>query len=155
MSPPDDTYYSGPPLTDEMIRAAEARVGFRLPRRYVELLREKNGGVPIRRCFHTALKTSWADDHAEISGLLGVGSERGIDGRLGSAYLVQEWDYPDVGIVICDTPLGGHDTVMLDYRECGPDGEPRVIYVDEDRTTLAIAKDFGEFMDRLVDCNDL
>ena len=45
----DDTCYSGPPLTDEMIRAAEARVGFRLPRRYVGLLREKDGGVPIRR----------------------------------------------------------------------------------------------------------
>lgn len=151
----DDNYYSGPPVNADMVRAAEARIGFRLPRAYLELLHERNGGVPIRRCFPTVVRTSWAEDHIEISGLLGIGTERGIDGKLGSAYLIQEWDYPNIGIVICDTPSGGHDTVMLDYRECGPEGEPQVVYVDEDRTILTLAANFDEFADRLVECNDL
>jgi len=151
----EDNYYSGPPLNDNMVRAAEANVGFRLPRAYVELLHERNGGVPIRRCFRTTVKTSWAEDHIEISGLLGVGSVRGIDGNLGSAYLIQEWDYPNIGIVIGDTPSGGHDTVMLDYRECGSQGEPRVVYVDDDRTILVLAANFAEFADRLIECKNL
>lgn len=151
----DDNYYSGPPLSDDMVRAAEATIGFRLPPAYLELLREMNGGIPIRRCFLTAARTSWAEDHIEISGLLGIGSEEGIDGKLGSAYLIQEWGYPNVGVVICDTPSGGHDTVMLDYRECGPEGEPQVVYIDDDRAILPLAASFAEFANRLIDCDEL
>jgi hypothetical protein len=151
----DDNYYTGSPLSDDMVRAAEATVGFRLPGAYLKLLRERNGGVPIRRCVPTLARTSWADDHIEISGLLGIGSERSIDGKLGSAYLIQEWGYPDIGIVICDTPSGGHDTVMLDYRKCGPEGEPQVVYIDDDRTILPLAANFAEFADRLIDCDKL
>ena len=151
----DDNYCSGPPLTGSMVRIAEAALGFRLPGAYLELLHERNGGTPIRRCLPTAARTSWAEGNIEISGLLGIGSERGVDGKLGSAYLIQEWGYPNIGIVICDTPSGGHDTVMLDYRECGPEGEPRVVYIDDDRTIRPIAANFAEFINQLVDCDKL
>ncbi|AKT41508.1 uncharacterized protein CMC5_057160 [Chondromyces crocatus] len=78
-----------------------------------------------------------------------------MDGEFGSAYLVQEWGYPDIGLVICDTPSGGHDTVMLDYRKCGAEGEPQVAYIDEDRSILTIAADFASFVQCLVDCSTL
>lgn len=74
-----------------------------------------------------------------------------MDGRYGSQYMIQEWGYPKVGLVVFDTPAGGPDTVMLDNSACGPTGEPRVIYVDEDRTTLLVAESFGEFVRGLVD----
>lgn len=148
----DDSYYTGLPLIGGMVEAAEAALGFRLPVAYLKLLHERNGGVPIRRCFPTSARTSWSEDHIEISGILGIGPARGIDGKLGSAYLIHEWGYPNIGIVICDTPSGGHDTVMLDYRKCGPEGEPKVVYVDEDRTVLPLAANFTEFANGLVDC---
>lgn len=149
----DNGHHSGPPVTDDMIVAAEATIGYRLPRAYLKLLHERNGGIPIRRCFPTTTKTSWAEDHIEISSILGIGSEQGIDGALGSAYLIHEWDYPDVGVVLCDTPSGGHDTVMLDYSACGRCGEPEVIYVDEDRRALRIAATFSDFVDGLIVCD--
>ena len=142
---------SGPPLTDAMVARAEATLHSRLPPAYVAILRERNGGVPVRRCFRTTTPTSWAPDHIEISTLLGIGFEEGLDGALGSAYRVQEWGYPDIGLVICDTPSGGHDTVMLDYSKCGPQGEPRVVYVDEDRSVVLLAPDFSTFAEGLVE----
>jgi hypothetical protein len=42
---------------------------------------------------------------------------------------------------------------MLDYRECGPVGEPRIVYVDQEagyRVTV-IAPDFASFVRGLVD----
>ncbi|MFL5358743.1 SMI1/KNR4 family protein [Archangium sp.] len=146
---------TSPKVTEEMLARAQTTLRLRLPLAYVTLLRERNGGVPARRCFRTTAPTSWAPDHIEISRLLGIGFEEGLDGALGSAYLVREWDYPDIGLVICDTPSGGHDTVMLDYSECGPEGEPRVVYVDEDRSVLLLARDFSAFVAGLVDCRVL
>ena len=48
---------------------------------------------------------------------------------------------------------------MLDYSECGPQGEPRVIHVDtetfdEEPEVLVIAPDFETFVNGLVDCGD-
>ncbi len=96
-------------------------------------------------------RTSWASDHIAVAVLLGVGTADGIDGELGSEYLIQEWEYPAVGVVVFGTPSGGHDTVMLDYTQCGSQGEPRVVYVDEDRIPIPVASTFQEFVDALVD----
>ncbi|NUT99583.1 MAG: SMI1/KNR4 family protein [Saccharothrix sp.] len=150
-----DPYYTGPPLTEDLVRGAEASLGVRLPRSYLALLGRRNGGTPRRRCAFTPFPTSWAPDHFEIRGLRGIGGKWGIDSPdLGSRYLVAEWGYPDVGVVICQLPSAGHDTVMLDYRECGPEGEPAVVYVDEDRVPRRVAGTFDEFTAILVACPD-
>jgi hypothetical protein len=131
----DDGFYTGPQLEPERVRQAEVALGVQLPRKYVELLFVRNGGVPRRRCCPTEFSTSWAPNHIQISAIRGIGGEWGIDSDsgLGSPDMVAEWGYPDIGIVICDMPSAGHDAVMLDYSESGPKGEPAVVYVDEDR----------------------
>ncbi|GLW92705.1 SMI1/KNR4 family protein [Actinokineospora globicatena] len=143
---------TGPPVSDAMIRSAEVELGFSLPRSYVELIKQANGGLLRHRCFPVSFPTSWAPDHFEIRSLIGIGGERGIDAQFGSKYMIEEWEYPDVGVVICDLPSGGHDTVMLDYRECGVTGEPAVVYVDEDRVPRRVAGTFAEFLAILRDC---
>ena len=150
----NSAYYTGPHLTDAMVRAAEARLGFTLPTSYVQLLRERNGGVPRRRCIRSGYATSWAPDHVEIAGILGIGGPRGIDTPKGpsSQEMIQAWGYPPIGVVICDTPSAGHDTVMLDYS--GPQSEPSVVYVDEDREPKLLAATFSTFIEQLRDCQD-
>ena len=149
----DSDYYTGPPVTPDAVGAAEVSLCVRLPASYVALLGERNGGSPNRRCFPTPFPTSWAPDHISIDAILGIGGEWGIDSEdLGSHYMVAEWGYPDVGVAICAMPSGGHDTVMLDYRECGSEGEPAVAYVDEDRDPRQIASSFQAFVDGLIDC---
>lgn len=153
----EDDYYTGPPLDIDMVYRVEGDLGVRLPCSYIETLLVRNGGTPRNRCYPTDFPTSWADDHFEISGIRGIGGSWGIDsssGR-GSSYLISEWGYPEIGVVICETPSAGHDTVMLDYSECGLQGEPAVVYVDEDRVPRRIAQSFGEFLARLVPCGSL
>jgi hypothetical protein len=151
----EDDFYTGPPLTEALILRAEEILGVHLPAVYVALLEQRNGGVPRRRCLRTDFATSWADGYFEVRALLGIGGERGIDSaqRHGSRYLIAEWGYPDIGVVICEMPSGGHDAVMLDYSACGPEGEPSVAYVDEDRIPRRVAESFPEFVVQLKPCS--
>ena len=151
----DDGYFTGPALSPEMIEHAEVKLGVRLPQSYLDVLAERNGGAPERRCVRMDAPTSWAPDHVEIAAIRGIGGRWGIDssGGLGSADLISEWGYPDIGIVICEMPSGGHDAVMLDYSSCGPKGEPAVVYIEEDRSVRLIARTFAEFIDKLEPCS--
>jgi len=151
-SSPDWYEYAGPELTDDLVRAAEEALGYRLPASYLALLRVQNGGLPRRRCFRVG--RGWV----EIAGLFGVGGWYGVDSPdRGSPYMVREWGYPPVGVLIAPTPSGGHDAVMLDYSRCGPAGEPRVIHVEtecaEPRVRV-LAPDFATFAAGLVECPD-
>ncbi|MEU4670493.1 SMI1/KNR4 family protein [Amycolatopsis sp. NPDC023774] len=128
------------------VAAAEHTLGVRLPRSYLAALA---AGPLLRRRCPSSFPTSWAGDHFEVEVLLGIGGPDGIDGEFGSAYLVAEWEYPDVGVVIGMTPSGGHDTVMFDYSTSGPAGEPAVVYVDEDRVSRRVARSFAEFLGKL------
>jgi hypothetical protein len=147
-------YWAGPPLTEEMVRAAEERLGYRLPETYLRLLRVKNGVTlrlersrfPVRR------GTPYASDYVGINGILGIGHPRGIDGERGSRFMIDEWGYPDVGVYFGATPGGGHTALMLDYSACGPRGEPRVIYAlageveGEESRVISLAPDFDSFL---------
>ena len=35
------------------------------------------------------------------------------NGGLGNQFMIDEWKYPAIGVVICDTPSAGHDMVFL------------------------------------------
>ena len=144
----------GPKVSDHVIARAERKLGVRLPQAYLALISQRNGRTPKRQCFPTRQPTSWARDHLRVQTLIGIGYEDGLDGEFGSEYLVEEWGYPKLGVVVFDTPSAGHDTVMLDYSTCGPEGEPRVAYVDEDRGVLLLAESFDGFVASLVDCSE-
>ena len=150
----DSKYFTGPPLQDEMVRETEALLGYRLPASYVALLRSRNGGTPVRDCFPTSVPTSWAKDHIALSGIRGIGGEWGINSpRLGNIPMVQEWGYPDIGVVVGECPSAGHDVVMLDYSRCGPSGEPQVVHVETECNPIQItflAYDFASFINGLV-----
>lgn len=146
----DESEYVGQPVDAEMIRRAQGVLQVRLPKSYVDLVSVQNGGVLRNRCFPTEFPTSWAPDHVCVDVIWGVGGAYGVD--VMSPSMIAEWRYPEIGVVLGITPSAGHDTVMLDYSECGPLGEPSVSYVDEDRVPRRIASSFSEFLHGLVSC---
>lgn len=150
----DEDEYLMPPPTDDDIRRVEAELGYTLPASYVALMRHRNGGIPAHGAFPTDIATSWADDHVAIDGIIGIGSSKpnSLCGSTGSQFMLDEWGYPDIGVVIADCPSAGHDVIMLDYRRCGPQGEPEVVHVDQERDYAItwLAPTFEDFVRGLV-----
>jgi len=146
--------YIEKPLTKQAIASVEKELGYKLPVSYIELLSTQNGGLVSKTCFPTKTPTSWADDHIAIQGISGIGGtkDHSLCGSLGSKFMIEEWGYPNIGVCICDTPSAGHDLVMLDYSECGPQGEPRLIHVDQelDYAVTILAPNFESFVRGLV-----
>lgn len=146
--------YVGEPPTDELIASVEEELGYKLPASYIALMKQQNGGIPKNTCFPTEEATSWAEDHIAITSIMGIGREKSYSlcGDTGSQFMIEDWGYPDIGVVICDCPSAGHDVVMLDYRACGPDGEPEVIHVDQesDYEITFLADNFETFIKGLV-----
>ncbi|MCX4985809.1 SMI1/KNR4 family protein [Streptomyces sp. NBC_00572] len=146
----DGSEYVGPPLDAGMVQQAESILQVRPPKSYLDLLFVQNGGVLRNRCFPTKFPTSWAPDHVCLDAIWGISGAWGVD--VSSPNMIAEWSYPEVGVVFGITPSAGHDTMMLDYSECGPLGEPSVSYIDEDRVPSRIVNSFSEFLHGLVSC---
>ncbi len=45
-----------------------------------------------------------------------------MTGHFGSQFMIDEWEYPPIGVYFAVTPSAGNEMVALDYRLCGPDG---------------------------------
>ena len=142
-------YVSAEP-SDELIAEIERELGYKLPASYVWLMKRHNGGIPVNTCFPTDEPTSWAEDHVAITGIFGIGRDKAysLGGNLGSRFMTSEWGYPPIGVAVCDCPSAGHDMIFLDYRACGPEGEPAVVHVDQelDYRITHLADSFEEFV---------
>jgi hypothetical protein len=68
------------------------------------------------------------------------------------------WNYPDIGMPVCLCPSGVHNAYFFDYRECGKDGEPVIVHVDQEGIVNGsigfeithVADNFEEFIKSLV-----
>jgi len=142
--------YVDDPLTDEKVAAVERALGYTLPKAYVELMKSQNGGFPRKTNHRTKEPTSWAKDHVAITGIYSIGSAKphSLCGDYRSQFWVGEWGYPPIGVYFADCPSAGHDMLCLDYRECGPTGEPRVVHVAQgyDYRITLVAEDFESFI---------
>ena len=142
-------YVSDPP-SDELIASVEEELGYKLPAAYIWLMKQHNGGIPVNTCYPCDEPTCWSEDHVAIAGIFGIGREKSCSlcGELGSQFMIDEWEYPAIGVAICDCPSAGHDMIFLDYRACGPQGEPAVVHVDQenDYKITHLADSFEEFI---------
>ena len=88
--------------------------------------------------------------HVAITGLFSIGKAKShsLCGEFGSQFWIEAWGYPPIGIYFADCPSAGHDMLCLDYRDCGPLGEPSVVHVDQefDYKVTPVAEDFASFI---------
>ncbi|MFZ1105279.1 MAG: SMI1/KNR4 family protein [Hyphomicrobiaceae bacterium] len=142
--------YVGVPPSDAVIAAVERELGYKLPTSYIELMRVQNGGFPRRTAHRTKERTTWSHDHIAITGLYSIGRDKrcSLLGECGSQFWSDEWGYPPIGVYFADCPSAGHDMVCLDYRACGPTGEPQVVHIDQewDYKIVHVADSFEAFI---------
>ncbi|QKJ30175.1 SMI1/KNR4 family protein [Mucilaginibacter mali] len=140
--------------TDQLIKSIEDELGYKLPASYIELMKLHNGGIPKNDCYPTSEPTTWAENHIAITGIMSIGRNKSYSlcGSLGSQFMIDKWGYPNTGIFICDCPSAGHDMVMLDYSNCGKNGEPEVVHIDQESgyKKTFLAKNFESFICGLV-----
>ena len=140
--------YIGKPVTDKDIKDAETELGYTLPAAYIELLKLHNGGVLNKNCF-----INNDGECVYVTGIYGIDRDKknSIFGEFGNEFWISKWEYPPIGVVVADTISGGHDMIFLDYRECGPTGEPKVVQVDQegDYSITLLADSFGDFIKQL------
>lgn len=106
--------YENPTLTSEMITSIEASVGYKLPAFYIRLCSIQNGGLPNRREY----RLENVPYKFSLRGIFGIGyAEGGIAGEWGTKYLVESFDYPDIGIYFADSHTAGQDMFCFDYRD--------------------------------------
>ncbi|MFE1291521.1 SMI1/KNR4 family protein [Streptomyces sp. NPDC058751] len=144
-----------PPLTDLASSEAEQLLDVTLPGALLDLLRIQNGGQVSDswNAFPTTRPTSWSADHVPFDSVMGVGHRERTLSLLDSPYLVGEWGLPS-GVVVVSGD--GHYWIGLDYRTCGPHGEPSVAWFDaDDASELALAPDFRSFLEGLISADEL
>jgi len=145
--------YDSKGLTVEAIKLVENRLGYTLPRSYLDLMATQNGGIPKNRDFILG-ETSSKRSIVSLSGIFGVGQklDNSLCGAMGSQFWVDEWGYPDIGIYFADCPSGGHEMLCLDYQKTGKDGEPKVVHVDQEAgfKVTVLAEDFEKFIQGLI-----
>ncbi|GAA0960999.1 hypothetical protein GCM10009554_76770 [Kribbella koreensis] len=141
-----------PPPDDALIASVEAELGRRLPAAYISLARQHNGGDLALTSHPSPSRTTWAEDHVAVTSIAAIGRTApfSLCGQLNSAFWVEEWGYPDIGIYFADCPSAGHDMLALDYRT---PGEPSVVHVDQERdyNITLLAPNFATFLAGLVD----
>ncbi|WP_411980735.1 SMI1/KNR4 family protein, partial [Streptococcus pneumoniae] len=88
--------------------------------------------------------------HVQICEVSGIGFEKegSLCGETGQKLWMEEWEYPPIGVYFANDPSGGHAMFALDYRECGKDGEPKVVFVEQesDFEIVELAPDFETFI---------
>jgi len=145
-----DKEYVDSPLTQDVVVAVEAELGYKLPTSYIALCMGQNGGCPAKTAHRMRDRTSWAEDHIAITGIYSIGGNKpnSLCGEFRSTFWITEWGYPDIGVYFADCPSAGHDMLCLDYRASGPNGEPQVVYVDQehDYKISVVAQNFESFI---------
>eukprot|EP00730_Choanoeca_flexa_P015764 TRINITY_DN7313_c0_g1_i2.p1 TRINITY_DN7313_c0_g1~~TRINITY_DN7313_c0_g1_i2.p1 ORF type:complete len:180 (+),score=48.09 TRINITY_DN7313_c0_g1_i2:236-775(+) len=148
----DDYYtttYEAPLATEQEIAQVEDKLGYKLPESYRYMLKHvKNGGSPKKK----NLIDHEDDSVFTIEAFFGVTNKQAALPQ-SHELMIREWGYPSIGVYFGDCPSAGHDMMALDYRECGPEGEPKVVCVAQelDYAITTLADTFEAYIRELTD----
>ena len=141
-------------VTDDMITRIENKYNKKLPNKYVELLKQQNGGRLIKRCF--------VNDDGQVyivDSILGIPSNESDSTSLESdtdniREVIMEYELNSIDsdnvIIFGNDESGGHANYIFDYTELNENGEPRISYFDNELDeNIVISDSFEDFVSHL------
>lgn len=151
--------YIGSNPIDDDFKEVEYTLGYKLPGSYKRLMRIQNGGVLEKDHFDSKVQDCKERRYYSVDSIYGVDKSKpySLLGDKGSRFWIEQWGYPDIGIVVAETMTAGHDMIFLDYRVCGPSGEPTVVHVNQeiDYEITQLAQNFTQFINGLISEDEL
>ncbi|MED4015988.1 SMI1/KNR4 family protein [Sutcliffiella cohnii] len=132
-----------PPFTEQTVEAVEKKLHVKLPKSYIELMKQKNGFYLEKNCHPSPKPTAWGNRVIELDSLIGIGLGENSIGD--TDYFLQEWGLRrDVVIISMNPP----SFVCLDYRNTK--SNPPIVYIDVDENDdFQIAANFEQFLQGL------
>lgn len=138
----EESSYTLNNLTSEDIDKAEKHFRVKLPKTYIDTLREKNGGNLLYNALPISLNRWEGDNYLLIEHLLGIKENEGI---MMTDYYVKEWQIKRKNIILLSGD--GHEWLALDYNHSV---NPKVIYIDtEEDKIIELYSSFDEMVDNL------
>jgi hypothetical protein len=145
------------PATPEQIREAEERLGVTLPACFRELWAARNGGVPARTILRPPASAEVSDNDLwplkEVHALADLEDLESLGEDGWAPDDTFEGTIPDATALICFAQQGARFW-CLDYRACGPTGEPCVQFVcadhDGEPREVRLAESAQAFLDCLI-----
>lgn len=133
--------------SESLLKWTEDSLGVRLPGSYISLVKKRNGGALRRNAFKVRKRREWYS-FDQIAGL----DRKHVDAITSRTRVAREWQVPE-GLIALDGD--GHWWLCLDYRRCGPEGEPVLIHYDTDtlgsaEESFQVADSLDEFLAGLV-----
>ena len=159
----DDSEYSlnkyiGATPSAEEFESIESELGYRLPEAYKALMLLHNGGILARNSYPNPLCRDWTTAAFSVESIYGVDRSKpySLCGSRGSKFWTEQWRYLEIGIAIADTISAGHQMIFLDYSDCGADGEPCVVSVDQESNyeISYVADNFAQLIRGLAVADD-
>lgn len=137
--------YVQPKLTAKAVQEAESQLGVQLPEKYLDLLKQQNGGY---------LRGSWPDSVSRV--LSGIGprfpSITRDDGWWRPKNAEPEMWAPPQPDLLIPFDGDGHWDMCFDYRKHGPRREPTITFVDcECERETPITESFVDYLAGLVE----
>lgn len=138
----DESSYTLSRLTNEDINLAEKHFNVKLPKAYINLLKQKNGGELHYNALPISLDRWENDNHIIIDHLLGIKENNGI---METDYYVKEWEIKRRNIILLSGD--GHEWLALDYDKTE---EPKVIFIQTDNERIIeIYSSFDKMLENL------
>ncbi len=135
--------YLQPELTDDAVKDAEARIGYKLPEAYIKILKEQNGGY---------IRYSYPDyDLSQHSIICGIGPyyPNIVDERAPLTDYEGLVSFETKGLLPFDGD--GHWYICMDYRQ--NQEEPEITYIElEQEIQKKVARTFTEYLSKLGYC---
>jgi len=136
----DKTYYSEIKVNNNIVEDVEGKFKLKFPKKFVNLYKDQNGGRLIDDCLPVD-KEQWNNAYVKIKGMLPLTSlvEE-------NEMIVLHNNYPSIGVYFA---IGedNDSAFALDYRECGENDEPKVVFVSaKEKKIINIANSFNEFL---------
>jgi len=138
----EESSYTLNNLTSEDINKAEKHFRVKLPKAYLDILMEKNGGTLLYNALPISLNRWEGDDFLLIEYLFGIKENEGI---METDYYVKEWEINRKNIILLSGD--GHQWIALDYNNSE---NPKVIYIDtEEDKVIELYSSFDEMIENL------